>query len=205
MEPTIYKPSIYNGAGIYKVGDEGGGGGGGGVKIGKNFYRTIIIDGVEWLAENFLEKIGQQSGDSGTNPRYAVWGGNYWNTYIWGIFYNWYAAKYIQDNKDTICPGWHVASKSEWENLILFAENNINKLKKNIVWSGSETQDIGISILPSGNTNANGSWFDLGSRADIWTITETGSNAEKFRLQTSSFSWVQQVKTQYGNIRLVRD
>lgn len=28
MEPTIYKPSIYKGAGIYKVGAEGGGGGG---------------------------------------------------------------------------------------------------------------------------------------------------------------------------------
>jgi hypothetical protein len=27
MEPTIYKPSIYKGAGIYKVGAEGGGGG----------------------------------------------------------------------------------------------------------------------------------------------------------------------------------
>lgn len=29
MEPTIYKPSIYNGAGIYKTGADGGGGGGG--------------------------------------------------------------------------------------------------------------------------------------------------------------------------------
>lgn len=28
MEPTIYKPSIYKGAGIYKIGSEGGGGGG---------------------------------------------------------------------------------------------------------------------------------------------------------------------------------
>lgn len=30
MEPTIYKPSIYKDAGIYKTGAEGGGGGGGG-------------------------------------------------------------------------------------------------------------------------------------------------------------------------------
>ena len=29
MEPTIYKPSIYKGAGIYKIGADGGGGGGG--------------------------------------------------------------------------------------------------------------------------------------------------------------------------------
>lgn len=29
MKPTIYKPSIYKGAGIYKAGAEGGGGGGG--------------------------------------------------------------------------------------------------------------------------------------------------------------------------------
>lgn len=35
MEPTIYKPSIYNGAGIYK--SAAGGGGGGGVDVSEYF------------------------------------------------------------------------------------------------------------------------------------------------------------------------
>ena len=39
MEPTIYKPSIYKGAGIYKAGSGGGGGGG-----GDGIYR-VTIDG----------------------------------------------------------------------------------------------------------------------------------------------------------------
>ena len=37
MEPTIYKPSIYKGAGIYKVGAEGGAGGEPGVIIPPNY------------------------------------------------------------------------------------------------------------------------------------------------------------------------
>jgi hypothetical protein len=39
MEPSIYKPSIYKGAGIYKIGAEGGGGG----SVG-----PLIIDGKEY-------------------------------------------------------------------------------------------------------------------------------------------------------------
>ena len=41
MEPTIYKPSIYNGAGIYNNGAGGGGGGGG--------EETVTIGGVKLI------------------------------------------------------------------------------------------------------------------------------------------------------------
>lgn len=38
MEPTIYKPSIYKGAGIYKAGAEGGSGGGGAVQFSSIWF-----------------------------------------------------------------------------------------------------------------------------------------------------------------------
>lgn len=51
MEPTIYKPSIYKGAGIYKLGGGGGGGGGDAVCAINNWtssdkqnYYDILID-----------------------------------------------------------------------------------------------------------------------------------------------------------------
>lgn len=46
MEPTIYKPSIYKGAGIYKTVDAGGGGGGVPVPDG---YKELM-----WITSDFL-------------------------------------------------------------------------------------------------------------------------------------------------------
>lgn len=54
-EPTIYKPSIYKGVGIYKTGDNGGGGGGGDLPeveiLGKK-YHYIQIGMYLYTAEN---------------------------------------------------------------------------------------------------------------------------------------------------------
>lgn len=44
MEPTIYKPSIYKGAGIYKAGAEGGGGG------GNNLQKVVISPPTNYAA-----------------------------------------------------------------------------------------------------------------------------------------------------------
>lgn len=59
MEPTIYKPSIYKGAGIYNTW-AGGGGGGGGIQqefrnfhiLGKNYKYVKIDNGLWWPCEN---------------------------------------------------------------------------------------------------------------------------------------------------------
>lgn len=46
MEPTIYKPSIYKGAGIYKIGGEGGGGGGGG-DLPEGYEKRMYINSTD--------------------------------------------------------------------------------------------------------------------------------------------------------------
>lgn len=50
MEPTIYKPSIYKGAGIYKTGTEGGGGGGG--ISDKNVYSVFFANSFNYINLN---------------------------------------------------------------------------------------------------------------------------------------------------------
>ena len=50
MEPTIYKPSIYKGAGIYKTGAGGGGGGGGSVSIYTHMIDSEV--GIKVVDEN---------------------------------------------------------------------------------------------------------------------------------------------------------
>lgn len=200
----MQQPTVYDHRNVY---DNGAGGGdvNGVVKIGKNFYRTVEINGKIWLAENFLEKVGQESSSSGTNPRHCVYGGNYGVDYIWGTFYNWYAVEYIENNKNTICPGWHVPTKSEWQSLINYLNSNLSKLKKNLIWYAVETDDCGISIIPSGYTDNSGSWYGRGSTSVIWTISDNGENAERLLVQANSFNIEERAKTSFLNLRLVKD
>ena len=71
MEPTIYKPSIYNGAGIYKIGGGGGGGGVACIRCNKNAtssnYISVPIDaknkGYTYeLGVNLSEDTGNNNG-----------------------------------------------------------------------------------------------------------------------------------------------
>lgn len=43
MEPTIYKPSIYKGAGVYKTGAGAGGGGGGGGDLPEEYQKLLYV------------------------------------------------------------------------------------------------------------------------------------------------------------------
>lgn len=81
MEPTIYKPSIYKGAGIYKTGEEGGGGG---LKYNRNFTfspYSQVISGMTLDMENHTLTKNDSSRDiylSIPNPHFE----NYENVEI---------------------------------------------------------------------------------------------------------------------------
>lgn len=136
----------------------------GGAVIGGRTYRTVVMpDGKEWLAENLDYKFeGCTIGSSVSldSPR-----GNYYNndesTYGWngrkcGLLYNYPATKYLNDNRATLIPGWHVASSSEWDNLstAIGGNNNAPKLKSvNLPWTSSSwsgTDIYGFTVLPGG-------------------------------------------------------
>jgi len=78
MKPTIYKPSIYKGAGIYKVGAEGGGG-------GANFI-IKDINGIEYEIKDYI-KLTPVNGNA---PFYTMInaGVAYNDTYIFDLELN---------------------------------------------------------------------------------------------------------------------
>jgi uncharacterized protein (TIGR02145 family) len=194
------------------------------VEIGGRKYPTVKIGNQLWMAENLDYKFdvnGSQIpiGQSGTPSTPAAW---YYNnnetdygidgTYKCGLLYNWYAAKYLDDNKDTLLPnGWHVPTDDEWTalaNAVGGTSTAGTKLKASGVswatsWGG--TDDYGFGVLPAG-IYYNGSFYDIGSRAHFWTVTESGSEAY-YRFFNTDATTLSYTTYKYCglSVRLVKD
>lgn len=189
--------------------------------IGGKTYKTVVMpDGKEWLAENLDFKfcnIG--GGGSPTTP--TAWYYNDdestygWNGYKCGLLYNWYAVKFLNDNRSELCPGWHVPTSTEWDELIIscggasVAGAKLKALDDSAGpnwpsgWNG--TDDYGFGILPSGRCS--GIFEYVGYRAIIWTSTEySSSNSYRFIFDNSSSIIPDDDYKEYGNsLRLVKD
>lgn len=144
------------------------------VKIGGRRYPVVKIGNQEWLAENLDYKFaGCDIGPSGTPSTPAAW---YYDddestygidgTRKCGLLYNWYAVKYLDDNKATLLPaGWHVPTKAEFETLLETVGGKPTagtKLKaSNVSWAASwnGTDDFGFSALPAGIKDYDGEDF----------------------------------------------
>lgn len=287
MEPTIYKPSIYKGAGIYKAGAEGGGGAvaittkmidsevgikvvdengyvgatltnyfphvgntyynnyaivvegadfsqsglgrvtfitPGSADIGGRTYSTVNIGGVTWLAENLDFKFsGVDIGPSDSPSSPSAW---YYNndeatygidgTRKCGLLYNWYAVKHLNDNRSTLCPGWHVPTTSEWDALATAVGGTSTagtKLKASgVSWASSwgGTDDYGFAAFPAGYRGS-GSFFSLGGNATFWTANEYSSSyaySRSFNTGASMNSGYSSKTYAYSyaySVRLVKD
>ncbi len=124
-------------------------------RIGGRTYKVVRIGNLYWMAENldfnFSGLVLGHSGTSETEPR-----GNYYdnNSSSYGILYNWPAVKYLEDNKASLIPGWHVATSAEWDALVTAVGGTATagtKLKSTTDWlSGAGTDDYGFSALPAG-------------------------------------------------------
>lgn len=181
--------------------------------IGGRTYRSVIIGGVEWLAENLDFKFSGlafgQSGTSSSEPR-----GNYYqndaSTYgKYGILYNWIAVKYLEDNKSSLIPGWHVPTTAEWDALATAVGGTSiagTKLKSTTDWSsGAGTDDYGFSALPTGY------YYDIfegiDSSTSFWTATEYDSSSSlrrNFGAGASMNSYYTNKSYQFS-VRLVKD
>ena len=174
------------------------------VKIGGRRYKAVKIGNQLWMAENLDWKFdvnGSQIpiGSSETPTTPAAW---YYNndeatygidgTYKCGLLYNWYATKYLDDNKSTLLPdGWHVPTNDEWTtlaNAVGGASTAGQKLKSaNVSWATSwgGTDDYGFGVLPAGYYV--GDFRDVATNALVWTSTEySSSNGYRMGFDTSS-------------------
>lgn len=166
------------------------------VTIGGRSYKTVTMpDGNEWLAENLdYEWDNLPIGASGAPSTPAGW---YYNnqkndygidgTYKCGLLYNWHAVEYLNNNKDTLIPGWHVATTAEWEALFAAsggwaAAGTRLKARNNSItgafpnnWNG--TDEYEFAVLPGGyRGEAYSEHFEsFGRWASYWTGTEQSS------------------------------
>jgi uncharacterized protein (TIGR02145 family) len=191
MEPTIYKPSIYNGAGIYKdcgtiyngngVYNIGYGGGGDTVDIGGHTYKTTTINGVRWLAENLILEFPGLIINPGGEPSYTAAffpDENY--RYNYGFLYNKYSVNHLINN-DYLLEGWEIPSKTDFENLFSYIggiSNAPNTLRYEN-WGG--TNEYGFSAKPGGYYY-DGYTKNVGIDTRFWTSTIYSNNGFYYRM-----------------------
>lgn len=152
-----------------------------------NEYKTLWINGKQWMAEN-LRVIKYNDGSEIplvtsndewmvlTTPAYS-WYNNDEETYgaTYGVLYNWFVV-----NTGKLCPeGWHVPSDDEWTGLIDFLggeEVAGGKLKSTSNWlepNTGATDAIGMNMQPSGaRRDNNGTFFRIEQYAFFWSSTE---------------------------------
>ena len=178
------------------------------VKIGSRRYKAVKIGNQLWMAENLDYKFPYNGGtlpigSSGTPTTPAAWyyGNNEATygidgTYKCGLLYNWYAVKYLEDNKSTLLPsGWHVPSTTEFSTLATYIEGastagtKLKALDNSVTsnwpsgWNG--TDNYNFSILPAGFRElSNAGFYFIGTETFFWT-TDTYSSSESI---TRNFS-----------------
>jgi len=193
------------------------------VTIGGREYKTTKIGNQEWLAENLDYKFEGIDYSTSQNPitgqptTAVAW---YYNddetTYGWnglkcGLLYNWYAVDYLENNKSTLIPGWHVSTYNEWDSL-----RNLTPISGTLAKQSSEdtpgwngTNAFLFNVFASGSRRGDSSystWFGFGTDANYWTKDMSSNNGRNFYFSTSSNigNW-DDPKTRAYSLRLVKD
>lgn len=161
--------------------------------IDNHVYPTVTIDGAEWMVENLnanrfsngdsIEQVNLDSLWKITNePAYVYYHDDSarQESFSFGKLYNFNA---ITDNRN-ICPnGWHVSSKSDWQDLIECMDGEFKagiKLKHadstNIIWNAPNqeiaTDESKFSALPQGARTEEGSFTNQRFFAYFWGVKD---------------------------------
>jgi uncharacterized protein (TIGR02145 family) len=157
-------------------------------------YRTVVIGGKKWMAEN----INYQTGNSQCYRD----DDSYCDRY--GRMYNWETSK-------NACPsGWHLPSTLEWIDLVRVAggDEMDKKLRSTSGWNGNGngTDVYGFSALPGGWRYADGTFSDVGDGGYWWTATEhDASKAYTRDMKGNAVIEFKSNKNGLGSVRCVQD
>jgi uncharacterized protein (TIGR02145 family) len=122
-------------------------------------YRTVKIGKQVWMAENLNYKTDSSWCYDNKDS----------NCKKYGRLYHWDAAM-------KACPvGWRLPTRDEMDGLIAYIEGNLagTRLKD---WNG--TDNFGLSVLPGGRRNADGSFGFLGSSGFWWAATKRDADID---------------------------
>ena len=169
-------------------------------------YRTVVIGGKTWMAENLNYDTLNGTGSWCYNCN--KYGRLYnWNTAMGGASSSIVNPSGVQG----VCPDdWHLPSRSEWDNLVTAVGGSStagNKLKSQTGWNsgGNGTDDYGFSALPGGNRKySDGEFYNAGSYGFWWGATEDNSGLAYNRNMTSSNNNVYEYYSSKDNVYSVR-
>ena len=117
-----------------------------------------------------------------------------------GLLYNWYAAKYLDDNKATLLPdGWRVPTSSDFSSL---TSKNINDIVASD-WIGSDKYGLDLCRCLYGFSRS-----DYSIKAEycrLWTSTQNDTGSARYYQIEHSISSYTSYKTECYSIRLVKD
>lgn len=163
-----------------------------------NIYKTVVISGIEWMAEN-LKTSSYQNGDAlvelqnefewaeANTGAWCMPSGDVINACPYGSLYN---ALAVSDSRN-ICPvNWHIPNETEWNALLLFFDSQSNTSCINCIqsalagtmlksagtayWQGQDMVAVGYNIsgfsaLPGGFRGSDGTFSYIGQRGAWWS------------------------------------
>jgi uncharacterized protein (TIGR02145 family) len=154
-------------------------------------YPNVAIGGKIWMQENTAVKFFR----NGDAIPYVSWGPTWatlktpaWCYYnndpsseaTYGLLYNWYA---VSDPRGFAPEGWHVATDTEWKDMIAFLGGNAvaGGILKAVspLWNAPNTgatNSSGFSALPAGSRGNGGTYVNLGRSTAWWTANQYGPN-----------------------------
>ena len=154
-------------------------------------YPNVTIGGKIWMQENAAVKVFR----NGDPIPYVSWGPTWatlktpaWCYYnndpnsetTYGLLYNWYV---VSDARGFAPEGWHVATDTEWKDMIAFLGGNAvagGKIKAvSPLWIAPNigaTNSSGFTALPAGTRGNGGTYVSLGKSTAWWTANEYGPN-----------------------------
>jgi uncharacterized protein (TIGR02145 family) len=190
------------------------------VIIGGKAYQTININGQTWLAENldyeFSGLVVGASGSSDSEPRANYYNNDKTNYGQYGLLYNWAAVNYLEQNKASLIPGWHVPTIDEINAMIAnvgtyqyagtylkgLSANGKDWFKFNLLMGGMYYSESGTDTFQHN-----------GNYGMIWSATSRDTDKAYYKyfsagssevLDSYYYSYDGNKKTQYS-LRLVKD
>ncbi len=165
-------------------------------------YKTVVIGGRRWMAENLNINRGNSwclKNDDSNCDKY-------------GRLYDWNTAKMV-------CPaGWHLPSRQEWQSLVDYAGGNKNAVKKLKARSGwhigwitnhNGTDVYGFSALPGSGSlrQRSGVLFSDGYGSLWWTVTERSDRRNAYARGINIFNVYEHILVKkFGfSVRCVQD
>ena len=172
------------------------------VRIGDKFYKCVQIGSQIWLAENLEyldDNIVLGNSEVSSTVAQANW---YTNEQInsYGLLYNYTAVKYIEDNKSTICPGWHVPTEAE---LKVIADLGYTAIRDNSWNNYPGDNSSGFTLKAAGQFN--GTFSNKGLSTGLLSITTGGDLVRRLNSVNLINEISSTTKTIQLSLRLIKD